>query len=171
VSPEPLPDPRTAWPGPPLQRARALRVSGVVGRGTDAFERAADAIATWRMHDAAGVRVTDPSGGAPARAAAGVRVRVRLGPLPLGGTCRVVDAGRDGRAAWVVYATEPDHAEQGTERFAVLLDDDGDVRGDVAAWSQPRLWPLRVAGPAGRVGQRVIARRYLRALRRLSRPS
>jgi len=165
-----LPDPRLAWPGPPLARARALHVSAVVGRGPEAFARAADAIATWRMHDGAGVRVHDPSGGAPARAAEGVRVRVRLGLLPLGGTCRVVDAGRDDSAAWVLYATEPDHVEQGTELFAVLLDDDRDVRGDVAAWSQPRAWPLRVAGPVGRLGQRVIARRYLRALARLSRP-
>ena len=165
-----LPDPRAAWPGPPLERAHALHVTGVVGRGEDAFVRAADAIATWRMHEGAGVRTRDPSGGAPARAAVGVRVRVGLGPLPLGGTCRVVDAGRSNRAAWVLYATEPDHAEQGTERFAVLLDDDGSVRGDVAAWSQPRAWPLRLAGPVGRVGQRVIARRYLSALVRLTRP-
>ncbi|MGC5168411.1 DUF1990 family protein [Luteimicrobium sp. DT211] len=165
-----LPDPRLAWPGPPLARARALHVSGVVGHGEAEFARAAEAIATWRMHDGAGVRVRDTSGAAPARAEVGVRVRVRLGPLPLGGTCRVVDVGSDGRSAWVTYATEPDHAERGTERFAVLLDDDGDVRGDVAAWSEPRAWPLRVAWPLGRVGQRVIARRYLRALARLSRP-
>ncbi|MFC8734315.1 DUF1990 family protein [Luteimicrobium sp. NPDC057192] len=164
-----LPDPRAAWPGPALDRAHPLHVSGVVGRGPEAFARAADALATWRMHDGAGVRVSDPSGGAPVRAAVGVRVRVRLGPLPLGGTCLVVDAGRDDRAAWVLYATEPDHAEEGTERFAVLLDDDGDVRGDVAAWSQPRAWALRVAGPAGRIGQRVIARRYVSALAGLSR--
>ena len=165
-----LPDPRAAWPGPPLGRARALHVSGVVGHGAGAFARAADAIETWRMHDGAGVRVRDPSGGPPARATVGVRVRVGLGPLPLGGTCRVVDAGRDDREAWVLYATEPDHVEQGTERFAVLLDDDGDVRGDVAAWSQPRAWPLRAAGPVGRLGQRTIAHRYLSALARLSRP-
>jgi len=145
-------------------------VAGVVGHGTEAFALAADAIATWRMHDGAGVRVRDPSGGAPVRAAEGARVRVRLGPLPLGGTCRVVSTGRDERAAWVLYATEPDHAEQGTERFAVLLDDDGTVRGDVAAWSQPRLALLRAAGPVGRLGQRLIARRYLSALLRISRP-
>ena len=41
-------------------------------------------------------------------------------------------------------------------------------RFTVRAFSRPAAWYMRAAGPFGRLGQRVFARRYAAALRRLA---
>jgi uncharacterized protein (UPF0548 family) len=179
-NPAPLPDLRTLCP---LGVGLEVRTRRVVGRGPDAFERAADAVVTWRMHRGAWVGVTRPDGRSAPPAALGDVVHVALGPrvLRLGGTCRVLDVGRDAgsadgadgvgavRRAWLTYAAERDHVEDGVERYVVELDAEGRVWGEVQAWSQPRLVLARHAGNLPLLAPHLITLRYLTALRRAAR--
>jgi uncharacterized protein (UPF0548 family) len=138
-----------------------------VGCGDADFALAAEAVMTWRLHRAAGVRFgTD----AP-RAAPGVEVVVGLGVggLRLSAPCRVVwTLEEEGRSGWA-YGTLPGHPVRGEEAFTVCQDEDGTVRLEVLAFSRPATWPTRAAGPLLPVFQRWYARRCGRVLRRLVR--
>jgi uncharacterized protein (UPF0548 family) len=144
-----------------------LDVDEPIGRGRAAFERAADAILTWRMHEEVGLTVVAASAD---RAAPGVLVVMRLGPGPLGLTipCRVVYTVDDPDRRGFGYGTLPGHPARGEEAFTVRLTEDGDVRARVRAFSRPATRLARAGGPVTRLAQRYTARRYIRALRRLA---
>lgn len=131
-----------------------------------AFEAAGEAVLTWRMHRAAGTRITAD---AP-RAAAGVAVTVGVGvgPVRLWAPCRVVWSVQDDRQAGFGYGTLPGHQARGEEAFVVHRDDDGRVWFTVTAFSVPARLPMRLAGPVGRLFQHAYARRCGAALRRLT---
>lgn len=163
-------------------RRRELAHEAVVGHGRAAFVAAGDGLVTWRMHRLAGVRVErdgtaarmgverdGTAAGVPA-ARDGLDLAVGIGPrrLGLGGTCVVERVVRDDHVVELTYRTAPGHAEDGTQTFRVTLGRDGEVRGRIISVSKPRHPVLRALPPLGRVGQRVVARRYLRALRRLA---
>jgi uncharacterized protein (UPF0548 family) len=143
---------------------RHLRYRTAIGH--DVFGPAAEAVLTWRMHRAAGIRV-DASA---ERAAPGVDVTMGLGvgPLRLPAPCRVVwVADEPGRAGWG-YGTLPGHPARGEEAFVVTQSADGVTWFEVTAFSVPAGWLMRSAGPAGRVFQRAYAAWCARALRRLA---
>lgn len=175
MAPEPSGD--TTPQLPPLQGLRSLgsgvlvRTRRPVGAGERAFAAAADAVREWRMHRGAWVSVETPDGHPAPPAQVGQLVHVGLGPrvLRLGGSCRVLEAGRTDRRAWLTYATEPDHLEDGVERYVVGIDDDGSVWAEIEAWSQPRPAAARHVGPLPWVAPQVITLRYLAALRRVAR--
>jgi uncharacterized protein (UPF0548 family) len=129
-----------------------------IGHGDAAFERAAEALMTWRMHAGAGLRVAASS----SRAAEGEVVRCRLGPLRI--PCRVVWVLDEPDARGFGYGTLPGHPESGEEGFVVRREGDT-VTLTVTAYSVPGLAVTRVLGPLGRLGQRVAVRRYASALR------
>jgi uncharacterized protein (UPF0548 family) len=136
-----------------------LDVTHDVGRGSDAFERAVEALMTWRMHTGAGLRVASSS----------LRVRendvalCRLGPLRI--PCRVVWVLDEPTRRGFGYGTLPGHPEEGEEAFVVELAE-GVVTLTVSAYSRPGLAVTRLAGPAARWAQHVAVRRYAAALRR-----
>jgi len=138
---------------------RALRVSGVVGHGAEAFGAAADALLGWRMHR----RVPLGVAASAERAAPGVRVTLRAGPLRA--PCEVVWAVRGPTRAGFAYGTLPGHPECGEEAFVLDLGPDGAVRFTVLAFSRPAARYARAAGPLARLAQRAAARRYVGALR------
>jgi uncharacterized protein (UPF0548 family) len=144
-----------------------LDVEAPVGRGRTAFERAAEGIATWRMHKGVGMTVVAASAD---RAAPGVLVVMRLGPGPLGLTipCRVVYTVDDPDRRGFGYGTLPGHPARGEEVFTVRLTDDGEVRARIRSFSRPATPLARAGGPLTRLAQRFAARRYIRALRRLA---
>ncbi|MBO4163939.1 DUF1990 family protein [Micromonospora antibiotica] len=130
------------------------------------FLVAAEAVLSWRLHRAAGVRMrTD----AP-RAAPGVRVTpgLGLGPLRVWGPCEVVWVAEDDREAGFGYGTLPGHPERGEEAFLVRCDAEGRVNFEVTAFSRPDRWFMTAAGPAGRAVQHGYARWLAHTLRRLS---
>jgi uncharacterized protein (UPF0548 family) len=133
--------------------------------GRDVLRVAGDAVLSWRMHEAAGVRMRASA----ARAAPGVTVssEVGLGPVRLVAPCRVVWAVDDDEHAGFGYGTLPGHPERGEEAFVASLAPDGGVWFTATAFSRPAKWYTRVAGPAVPVFQRAYARRLGRALRRL----
>lgn len=143
-----------------------LDVERPIGRGATAFERAAEALLTWRMHQGAGLRLVAASAD---RAAPGVLVVMRIGPGPLGMTipCRVVYTVDDPDHRGFGYGTLPGHPALGEEAFTVRLTEDGEVRARVRAFSRPATRLARAGGPVTRVAQHLTARRYIRTLRRL----
>ena len=133
-----------------------------VGRGAEDFNRAAEAVMTWGVQRGAGLRVDT----ACERATQGCTVTVRLGvgPLAVSAPCVVVLTVDEPRRRGFAYGTLPGHPERGEELFLVEHRDDDTVRLTIRAFSRPALWWSRASGPAGRLVQRAITARYLRAL-------
>ena len=136
-----------------------LDVTAEVGRGAGDFARAVETLMTWRMHAGAGLRVA----ASWPRVEEGAVVRCRLGPLVI--PCRVVWVLDEPTRAGFAYGTLPGHPVAGEEAFVVTHGDDDVVRLRAWAYSRPGLAVTRLAGPVGRLGQRVMLGRYGRALR------
>lgn len=136
-----------------------LEVRSRLGQGEAAFRHASDRLMTWRMHAGAGLRVASSAD----RVAVGGVVRCRLGPLPI--PCRVVWVVEEPDRVGFGYGTLPGHPEAGEEAFVVARDASGLVTLTVSAYSRPGLLLTRLAGPVGRLGQRLMIRRYAGALR------
>ena len=66
------------------------------------------------------------------------------------------------------YGTLPGHPESGEEAFIVEIDEADEVWFTVRAFTRPGTLLARISGPLGRGAQRLMARRYTRAMRRLS---
>ncbi|MDO5634612.1 MAG: DUF1990 domain-containing protein [Micrococcus sp.] len=156
----------------------------VLGHGRACFEAAGAAVLRCALQRAAGFHVTttpvesgadvrlDP--GAARSLAPGVEVHLSPGPgwlrraLPWGlwpsFACRVVAVVDEERRRGFAYGTLPGHPERGEESFVVEWAADDAVTLRVRAFSTPHTWWARLAAPATRRAQRVITRRYLRAL-------
>jgi uncharacterized protein (UPF0548 family) len=137
-----------------------LDVEQVVGHGREAFERAVDALMTWRMQQRAGLTLVRVSA---ERAAPGVEVLLRIGPFRI--PCRVIYTVDEPDHGGFAYGTLPGHPERGEEAFTVRLTANGEVRGRIRAFSRPATLLPRLGGPLLPVVQRFAARRYLTALR------
>ncbi|WP_030612426.1 DUF1990 family protein [Streptomyces sclerotialus] len=137
-----------------------------IGHGRAVFERAGEAVTTFRMHRAAGVRIragaehADP--GVPVESGLGV------GPLRITAPCRVVWSAYDSDHIGFAYGSLTGHPECGEESFVVRLRSDGSVWFTVTAFSKPARWYTRLAGPLVPVFQRAYARHCGRTLRRLA---
>jgi uncharacterized protein (UPF0548 family) len=136
---------------------RHLHYRLLLGSGADLQRRAGEAVVTFGMHRATGARV-DASG---ARAAPGVRVTVRLGPLRA--PCEVVWASPTGFG----YGTLTGHPAAGEEAFQVVRDEQDRVWFTVTAFSRPAGRLMRLGGPVAVLFQHAYARLCGRALRRL----
>jgi uncharacterized protein (UPF0548 family) len=132
-----------------------------VGSGPEAFVAAAQAVLTFQMHRAAGVKIHADAW----RADKGVRLTVGLGPFNV--PCEVVYTVDEPRRAGFGYGTLPGHQESGEEAFLVERDDRDVVWFRMIAFSRPARWPVMLGGPLTLVFQRVYARRLGRALNRL----
>lgn len=148
-----------ATAGPPPGGYGHLHASAVIGHGRQRYEDAAEAVMRWGMLRGAGVRVeatTDV-------AAVGSEVLVGLGPVRA--PCRVVYVVDEADRRGFAYGTLPGHPETGEELFAVRYDPASDaVYAEVTAFSRHATWWSRLAGPITSLAQRVISKRYLRAL-------
>ncbi|GAA0459166.1 DUF1990 domain-containing protein [Streptomyces olivaceiscleroticus] len=143
-----------------------LRVEVPVGHGRAVLERAGEAITTFRMHRAAGVRVR--AGAASAEPGVPVEVGLGVGPLRVTAPCRVVWSTYDSDRIGFAYGTLDGHPERGEESFLAELRADGSVWFAVTAFSRPARWYTRLAGPVVPVLQRAYARHCGRTLRRLA---
>ncbi len=137
-----------------------------IGRGREVFDAAGEAVTTWRMHRASGVRLRTTA----RRAEPGARVEVSagIGPLRIAAPCEVVwaELGRD--RAGFGYGTLQGHPECGEESFVVDIRDDGSVWFTVMAFSRPAIRLTRLAGPLVPVLQKAYARWLGRTVRRLA---
>lgn len=149
-----------------------LRRSRVVGHGSEDFEAAVHAVLSWRAQREAGVRV-DASDD-PVRVGTVVLVRLGPGPLAITAPARVLYVLEEPTRRGFAYGTLPGHPVSGEEAFVVDLRADGAVTFTVTAYSRPAVRLTRLAGPVGRLFQRVMAGRYLAAIDRAvgeTRPS
>jgi uncharacterized protein (UPF0548 family) len=130
-----------------------------IGSGQQRFEQAADAVMRWGMQTGSGLRVQASSEVAVVDAV----LVVRMGFLPA--PCRVVYVVDEPDTRGFAYGTLPGHPESGEERFVVRRDPTTSaVYAEVSAFSRPAAWWSKAGGPLVRVAQRIIARRYLRAV-------
>lgn len=143
------------------------RVSAPLGAGRAAFEAAGEALLTWRMHEGVGLsaEVSDR------RVVVGTvaELRLGLGRLALRIPVRVLEVVEEENRRGFVYGTLPGHPERGEESFLVSLTSEGAVVFDLAAFSRGGRWFTRLGAPLGQVGQRLVARRYVEALRAVAR--
>ncbi|PBC49421.1 DUF1990 family protein [Rhodococcus sp. ACPA1] len=139
----------------------------VIGYGADAFDAAATHLCAWGMHCDAGldVRADAPT----ASPGTSVELRWGIGPVRLTFSCRVVYVLDEPRRKGFAYGTLPGHPERGEESFVVEQRPDGTVLATISAFSKPGRWFTRLGGPAGRVVQRVMTRKYLEALAEAAR--
>lgn len=148
-----------ATAGPPPPGYHHLHASAVIGHGRARFEEAATGVMRWGMLRGAGLRVTATT----EVAAVGSEVVVGLGPVRA--PCRVVYVVDEPDRRGFAYGTLPGHAEIGEELFAVRFDPgDETVHAEISAFSRHGTWWSKLAGPFTSLMQRVVSRRYLRAL-------
>jgi uncharacterized protein (UPF0548 family) len=134
--------------------------------GSNAFERAGEALRTWGMHRGAGLHVA-----ADGPIAVGTNVAFSA-PLPIGfvdGTCRIVVVVDEPDRYGFAYGTLSVHPERGEEAFVVSRDTNGNVRLDIDAVSRPAPMLARLFPPLGDHLQDRAVRRYLAAMRSLAR--
>jgi uncharacterized protein (UPF0548 family) len=137
-----------------------LHMEAEIGSGPQRFEQAADAVMHWGMQRGAGLRVRASSEVVVLDAV----VLVRMGFLPA--PCRVVYVVDEPDIRGFAYGTLPGHPERGEERFVIRRDPTTSaVFAEVSAFSRPATWWSKAGGPLVPVLQRVIAKRYLRAVR------
>ncbi|GIG86858.1 DUF1990 family protein [Plantactinospora endophytica] len=133
---------------------------------SDGFTRAGEAVLSWQMHRAMGVRI---EASAPRAEPGGtVTAGLGLGRLRLAAPCEVVWTVRDERRAGFGYGTLPGHPMRGEEAFLVEVADDGRVWFTVTAFSRPASPLTRLAGPLVPLFQRGYAWRCASVLRRLA---
>lgn len=149
-------------PPPGYRRAHARRV---VGHGDADFAAACAAIRSWSLHRGQGFRVApdDP----PIAVGTEVVTAVPLaGPVHVLAACRIVavvdEPGRFGFA----YGTLAVHPASGEEAFEVAQTPDGEVIGEITAFSRPRHPLVRLGGPVARRQQARATEGYLDALAR-----
>ncbi|MFH9419494.1 DUF1990 family protein [Streptomyces sp. NPDC017529] len=145
---------------------RHLHEATYLGHGRAVLEAAGEAVTTFRMHRAAGVRVRASA----AEAAPGVAVvcDLGLGPARLPAPCRVVWSEYESERIGFAYGTLTGHPQRGEESFVVEMRDDGAVWFTMTAFSRPGRWYTRLAGPLVPAFQRLYARHCGRTLRRLA---
>ncbi|MBI3227655.1 MAG: DUF1990 domain-containing protein [Mycolicibacterium cosmeticum] len=136
-----------------------VHVVAPIGTGRARFDAAADAVMHWGMQRGAGVLV-QADGDA---AAVGGEVVVGFGPLRA--PCRVVYLLAEDNRRGFAYGTLPGHPETGEELFSVRYDPATDiVYAEVIAFSRHGTWWSRLGAPITAAAQRIITRRYLKAV-------
>jgi uncharacterized protein (UPF0548 family) len=133
--------------------------------GSNAFERAVEALRAWGMHRGAGLRVA-----ADGPIAVGTNVAFSA-PLPIGfvdGTCRIVLVVDEPNRYGFAYGTLSVHPERGEESFVVSRHEDANVRLDIVGVSRPAHPLARLVPPLADYLQDRGVQRYLAAMRTLT---
>jgi uncharacterized protein (UPF0548 family) len=145
-----------------------VRREVAVGSGRAAFERAADALFSWRMHRDAGLTVTGTA--EPPAPGTVVVLRAGLGPFQLAIPCRVIYTVDEADRRGFAYGTLPGHPERGEEAFMIVMAATGMVSVRIRAFSRPASLLARVGGPLTRMVQEHVTDRYVDAIRRSTLP-
>jgi uncharacterized protein (UPF0548 family) len=133
----------------------------VIGSGAADLEHARLGLQHWAAHRGSGVDVL-PADAALAPGETVAIVTRQLGLWVLA-ACRVVSVIDEPKQFGFVYATLPDHPEEGYESFFVH-EVDGDVVFRIEAVSRPGIPIVRLGSPVTRVLQRRASDAYLGAL-------
>ena len=130
-----------------------------LGKGEDAWQRAVEAIRTWRMFSLPWVGLHWPT--APILVGTDVAVSVHHFGFYSLNACRivyVVDEERPMKRFGFAYGTLAEHAESGEERFTLEWNRDTDeVWYDILAFSRPKNMLARLGYPLSRLLQKRFA--------------
>ncbi len=137
-----------------------------LGRGSEAFAQASEAVRQWRMFDLAGVWLCWPNVTLEPGNVVAVLLR-HFGFWSLN-FCRIVyviDEDGPARRFGFAYGTLAEHAERGEERFIVEWDHASNmVSYEISSFSRPGSLITQVAYPIARRLQRRFARNSLLAM-------
>lgn len=145
---------------------RIDRRTDVIGHGDAAFERAAQTLLSWQMHEGAGMHVTPHS---TAREGLTVALVTRALGLYSTSACRVVYVIDEPARRGFAYGTLRDHPVQGEELFVVARELNGDVTSELLAFSRPSSLLFKLGAPVTRRTQLAIGQAYVDALRQSAR--
>ncbi|TSE01578.1 DUF1990 domain-containing protein [Skermania sp. ID1734] len=135
-----------------------------VGAGERRLRDLGEAILGWQVQLGSGLRVASSAPRVDTDEVA--LVGIGLGPLQVMAPVRVVYViDEPGQRYGFAYGTLPGHPVAGEEMFCVERQPDDTIVFVVTAFSRPDTLLTKVAGPMGRIGQRVMAARYIRAMR------
>ena len=134
----------------------------IIGLGMARFADASSALFGWQMHLRSGLRVATSSPSVKHDAV--VMLGIGVLPFRLNAPCRVVYIIDEPNRQGFAYGTLPGHPESGEEAFVIERADDDTVTFDIKAFSRPASDLAKLAGPLGRLAQRRMTARYLRAL-------
>ena len=149
------------WPSSDPRYIRS-EVSAVVGSGDTVWERVAQDVLRWRVKTASGFAV-DSAG--PVSRGDRVVVTARLFTLTVVEPVEVVAVVEESDRVGFAYRTMPGHPVSGEEAFIVHRHGE-EVRLTVRSLTRAApQQPWRMLYPALRIAQRIVRRRYLRALR------
>ncbi len=151
-----------ATQGPMPAGYRHLERRRVIGHGQQVFERSRNQLLAWGVQRGAGLVVE--SDAARAETGAALTLRLGRGQFALVAPCRIVYIIQEPDRVGFAYGTLVGHPERGEELFLVERQADDSVTLTIRAFSRPARWYTRLAGPVGRLVQRLIIERYLRAL-------
>lgn len=133
-----------------------------VGKGREAFERAADAVMAWQIHRGAGLTVLASDEQAECDEVA--VVRLTIGPVHIDGPNRVVAVLDEPNRRGFAYGTLHGHPERGEQAFIVDIDDQEVVTFTVRSFTKRASLLALAGGPLNARIQDRIAERYLMAL-------
>ncbi|MFC3299039.1 DUF1990 domain-containing protein [Arthrobacter agilis] len=141
---------------------RRSEVTAVIGRGDECWQRAATAVLCWAVKTRSGFRVKDAR---PVEQGAQLAVTVRFLGFTVVEPVEVVTVVRSDERAGFSYRTLPGHPVAGEEAFIVHRRGD-EVRLTIRSLTRPAArQPWRALFPLLLVAQRLVRRRYVRALR------
>jgi uncharacterized protein (UPF0548 family) len=131
---------------------KILRGNVHVGKGSDKFASACEALRRWKMFDLPNVWLYWPS--APILAGTVVAVLIShfgFWSVNFSRIVYVIDEDGPKRRFGFAYGTLKEHAEIGEERFTIEWDRATDaVTYDILSFSRPGNWKTRVANPLAR---------------------
>ncbi|WP_152361643.1 DUF1990 family protein [Microlunatus speluncae] len=149
------------WPSGGAGYERS-EVSAIIGSGDDLWARATRDLLDWRVKTASGFTV-DADG--PVAPGARIKITARVLGITVVEPVEVVAVVDEPDRVGFAYRTLPGHPVSGEEAF-ILRRDDGLVRLTIRSLTRPApQQPWRSLFPLLRFAQRVVRRRYLRALR------
>ncbi|MEN9644721.1 MAG: hypothetical protein RL238_1390 [Actinomycetota bacterium] len=114
------------------------RFEAVIGRGTDDFAAARDALRQWQQFDRDWLVLADDP--APLREGAVVAYAANVLGTWWGYGCRVLRVIDEPARFGLVYGTIQGHAERGEEQFLVTHEPGGTVSYSLVAMSRPGRW-------------------------------
>jgi uncharacterized protein (UPF0548 family) len=131
----------------------------LLGKGTDIFQTARDALSEWRHFPSAWTMIF--SANAPITTGNTIAVLIRALGVWWWNSARIVytidETGLTPRFGFA-YGTLPAHVERGEEQFLVEMDAEQNVWYSIRSFSRPRLWAARLAYPVVRLLQRRFVR-------------
>lgn len=136
-----------------------------LGHGTDTYQRALDALRSWKHFDLGWVSIVPQN--TPIEIGRTVAVQAKTFGFWSLSACRIVyviDERESTKRFGFAYGTLPDHVECGEERFTIEWQKDDSVWYDIYAFSRPQHPLVKLGFPIARGLQKRFARESLAAM-------